>query len=152
LKYWFFSTKQAHMKITQSETDEAVLGELGGRLARARLERNLTQAQLAAQAGVAKRTVERLEKGEPGTALWAFVRLCRALGFAARLDTLLPDTATPGPMELLAFRNHRRKRATGQHATTHRTSAGVTYTTHDDTPVMMVNEKPARVWKWGDEK
>jgi transcriptional regulator with XRE-family HTH domain len=140
------------MKITQNETDEAVLGELGGRLARARLERNLTQAQLAAQAGVAKRTVERLEKGEPGTALWAFVRLCRALGFAARLDTLLPDVAAPGPMELLAFRRRRRKRATGRHAAVRRAGDAVTYATQTDTPVMMVNENPARAWKWGDEQ
>ena len=48
------------MKITKQATDEAVLSELGGRLAQVRLERNLTQAQLAEQAGVSKRTVERL--------------------------------------------------------------------------------------------
>lgn len=48
------------MKITAHLTDESVLGELGARLASARLRRNLTQAALAEQAGVSKRTVERL--------------------------------------------------------------------------------------------
>ena len=52
------------MKITKQATDAAVLTELGGRLTRLRLERNLTQAQLAEQAGVSKRTVQRLESGD----------------------------------------------------------------------------------------
>ena len=51
------------MKIAKQASDEAILSELGGRLTRVRLEQNLTQAQLAEQAGVSKRTVERLEAG-----------------------------------------------------------------------------------------
>ena len=60
-------------------TDEAVLSELGSRLAQVRLERNLTQAQLAEQAGVSKRTVERLESGSVATQLSGFIRVCRVL-------------------------------------------------------------------------
>lgn len=52
------------MRIGKDTTDEAVLRELGRRLAQVRLGKNLTQAQLAAKAGVSKRTVERLEVGE----------------------------------------------------------------------------------------
>jgi len=63
------------MKITKQATDEAILGELGGRLAKIRLDRNLTQAQLATQAGVSKRTVERLEAGTVGTQLSGFTRV-----------------------------------------------------------------------------
>ena len=44
------------MKINAQLTDEAILKELGGRLTSARLGRNLTQAALAEQAGVSKRT------------------------------------------------------------------------------------------------
>ena len=51
------------MKISNQVVDEVILRELGERLARVRLERNLTQAGLAEQAGVSKRTVERLESG-----------------------------------------------------------------------------------------
>ena len=69
------------MKITKQATDEVILGELGGRLAKIRLDRNLTQAQLAVEAGVAKRTVERLEAGTVGTQLSGFIRVCRAVSY-----------------------------------------------------------------------
>ena len=44
--------------------DASVLTELGDRLARLRLQPTLTQAQLAREAGVSKRTLIRLEHGE----------------------------------------------------------------------------------------
>jgi transcriptional regulator with XRE-family HTH domain len=49
------------MPIQRLMSDEALLQELGRRIARLRLERNLSQAQLAEQAGISKRTLERLE-------------------------------------------------------------------------------------------
>ena len=52
------------MQISTILSDEAILQALGERLAGARLARNLTQAALAEQAGVAKRTVERLEAND----------------------------------------------------------------------------------------
>lgn len=55
------------MRIEPQLTDEAVLGELGERLAALRLSRNLTQRQLAKQAGVARSLVQRIEAGEPVT-------------------------------------------------------------------------------------
>ncbi|NTW69857.1 MAG: helix-turn-helix domain-containing protein, partial [Chlorobiaceae bacterium] len=51
------------MKIEGLLSDEAILGELGKRLAQRRLELQLTQEMLAEQAGVSKRTVERVEAG-----------------------------------------------------------------------------------------
>ncbi len=56
------------MKITKQTTDDAVLAELG-----TRLERNLPQGQLAKQARVSKRTVERLEAGTVATQLSGFI-------------------------------------------------------------------------------
>ncbi len=47
------------MKIQSSLPDVAILHEIGGRLARRRIDAELTQAQLAEAAGVSKRTVER---------------------------------------------------------------------------------------------
>ena len=55
------------MKIETAFSDQAILQELGARIANTRLERNLTQADLAKEAGVSKRTVERLESGEVAT-------------------------------------------------------------------------------------
>lgn len=118
------------MKITPELTDEAVLTELGGRLASIRLERNLTQAQLAFEAGVSKRTIERLESGEVGTQLSGFLRVCRALGVIERLESFLPEPA-PSPMELLKLGGKRRQRASSPK-------------TH------AVGEAPGK-WQWGDQ-
>ena len=103
------------MKITTQLTDGAVLQELGGRLAGVRIERDLTQASLAEQAGVAKRTVERLESGEVATQLSGFLRVCRALGLLERFENLLPEHA-PSPMAQLKLQGRRRRRASGRRA------------------------------------
>jgi len=63
------------MRITKQATAEVVLNEMGERLARIRLDRNLTQAQQATQAGVSRRSVERLEAGTVGTQSPGFIRL-----------------------------------------------------------------------------
>ena len=60
-------------------SDEALLQELGQRIARLRLERNLTQAQLADQAGISKRTLEHLEAGAAAAQLSLFLRVLRQL-------------------------------------------------------------------------
>ena len=101
------------MKISSQLTDQTILKELGERLAAVRIERNLTQAALAEQAGIAKRTVERLESGQVGTQLSGFLRVCRALGLLDRLETLLPEHA-PGPMAQLKQQVPKRRRATGK--------------------------------------
>lgn len=117
------------MKLSELVTDEAILRELGSRLVAVRLARNLTQAALAGEAGVSKRTVERLESGEVATRLSALVRVCRALGLVDRLDALVPPPA-PGPVEQLELAGRQRKRASGS------------------------RRQPAarapRKWKWGD--
>ena len=101
------------MKITKQATDEAILSELGGRLAQVRLERNLTQAQLAAQAGVSKRTVERLESGSVATQLSGFIRVCRVLDVIERFDLLVPEPV-PSPVEQLKLRGRKRQRASAR--------------------------------------
>lgn len=79
----------------------------------ARLERNLTQAALAEQAGVSKRTVERLESGEVATQLSGFVRVCRALGLVERLDVFIPEPV-PSPIAQLKLQGRKRQRASGK--------------------------------------
>jgi transcriptional regulator with XRE-family HTH domain len=116
------------MKITKQATDEAILRELGGRLARVRLERNLTQAQLAEQAGVSKRTVERLESGSVATQLSGFIRVCRVLDVMERFDLLVPEPV-PSPVEQLKLRGRKRQRASAKRKT----------------------QVPSKKWQWGDE-
>lgn len=117
------------MKIDRQLADEAILRELGQRLAGARLTRDLTQAALAQEAGVSKRTVERLESGEVAARLSGFVRVIRALDLVDRLEALLP-APTVSPVAQLQLAGRWRRRASGRRG------------------------RPAaarRTWTWGDE-
>jgi transcriptional regulator with XRE-family HTH domain len=80
------------MKIDKFLTDEAVLAELGQRLARARLTRNTSQRRLAQEAGVSGRTVARIEAGEPAS-LVNLIRVLRPLGLLEALDVAIPAHA-----------------------------------------------------------
>ena len=99
------------MRISHQSTDLAVLAEWGERLSRSRLDRNFTQAQLAAEAGVSKRTVERLEKGE-SVQLTSFVRILRALGLSDRFELLVPEPEA-SPIARLESKGKERQRASG---------------------------------------
>jgi transcriptional regulator with XRE-family HTH domain len=99
------------MNRLERRTDEAILAELGARLASARLSRDLTQAQLAHEAGVSKRTVERLETGHSAH-LTSFVRILRTLDLLGGLELLLPPPQ-PGPIDLLRLAGGTPQRATG---------------------------------------
>lgn len=87
----------------------AVEAELGRRLASLRLSANLSQSQLAEEAGVARRTITRLEHGE-GISLDTLIRIMRALGVADRLETLLPDPAVQ-PIDRIRMKGKQRQRA-----------------------------------------
>ncbi len=98
------------MKITSQLPDEALLLELGRRLTAVRLAQNLTQAALAERAGVAKRTVERLESGAVATQLSGFLRVCRALNLLEGLEALVPESGA-SPIAQLKLQGVQRKRA-----------------------------------------
>lgn len=116
------------MKFDEFQSDDHVRGELGRRIASARLALNLSQSEFADAAGVSKSTVERIEKGESAQ-MTSFVRILRALGLSGRLDLLVPEPV-PGPIELLEHMGRRRRRA-GRKRTGGPASSG---------------------WTWGDEE
>ncbi|MEX2515615.1 MAG: helix-turn-helix transcriptional regulator [Gammaproteobacteria bacterium] len=97
------------MKITDLLTDDAVLAELGARIARRRVELQLTQAAVAEQAGIAKRTLERIEAGQTSQ-LNTLVRVLRVLDAVSGLDSLIPESG-PRPMDLLKRKGKTRQRA-----------------------------------------
>lgn len=103
------------MNITAHLTDEALLERIGARLARRRLSKNLTQGQLAEQAGLGLRTVQRMELGAAATQLSGLLRVCRVLGLLDRLDLFIPEEAI-SPMAQLQQASRRRQRATGRKA------------------------------------
>jgi transcriptional regulator with XRE-family HTH domain len=72
----------------------------------------MTQAQLASEAGVGLRSVQRLEAGESAAHLSVFLRVCRVLGVIDRLDAFLP-TPPVSPIAQLRLQRSQRKRATG---------------------------------------
>ena len=80
-------------------TSAAILDEIGERLMRRRVERDMTQAELAKRAGVGKRTLERLEAGE-STQLGTFIKILKELGLVEEFLGAIPE-AVPGPMEML---------------------------------------------------
>jgi transcriptional regulator with XRE-family HTH domain len=88
------------MKLSSTLTDAVLLKELGRRLAEVRLARNLTQAALAAEAGVSTSTLARLESGAVGTQLSGLLRVCRTLGLLDRFELLFPEPLL-GPMDEL---------------------------------------------------
>jgi transcriptional regulator with XRE-family HTH domain len=99
------------MRFENDLTDEATLRELGGRIARLRLDRNLTQQQLADEAGISRHTLLRLEAGH-GVTLSALVRALRALQLLVGLETLVPGPL-PSPLEQLERERAQRQRASG---------------------------------------
>lgn len=98
------------MKIEPLMTDDSLVKLIGARLAGLRLAKNLTQSQLADQAGLGVRTVQRLELGATATQLSGFVRVCRVLGLVERFDVFIPEPAV-SPIAQLMLQGRQRKRA-----------------------------------------
>jgi len=100
------------LNIESLMSDKAVLEEIGHRLNRHRVQQEFTQARLSKEAGLSKRTVERIEAGEP-TQTSSLVRIMRVLGLLEALDAALPETG-PRPMDLLKLRGKERQRASSK--------------------------------------
>ena len=90
---------------TSSQIEKAICG----RLESIRLSRNITQTQLAKEAGISSRTIVRLEKGE-GISFDTLIRVLMALGIQQNLETLLPDPSVR-PIEQINIKRNERQRA-----------------------------------------
>ena len=71
-------------------TERDLADEIGSRLAKIRLSRNIKQDTLAASAGVSVRTLRRIEAGRP-TTFDNFLRVARALELDDHLLTAIPS-------------------------------------------------------------
>jgi len=90
-------------------TSGRIESELCRQIVKIRLARNITQAELAREAGVSLRTIGRLEQGK-GVSLDTFIRVLIALNLQQHLKTLLPDPSVR-PMERISSGGSERKRA-----------------------------------------
>jgi putative transcriptional regulator len=120
------------MEFEGSDADRAILEELGRRIARYRLNRNLTQDTFALEAGVSRATLARLERGH-STNLSNLIRVLRMLHLVENLESLIPEPP-PSPVQQIATRKQHRKRAS-------KTIASESAVEAKDTP-----------WQWGEEK
>jgi len=118
------------MHVDELTTDAAVLAELGRRLTRHRIERNWTQAELAAEAGVGQATVQRAERGE-SVQMTSMVKLLRTLGLLGALDAAVPKSIVLPIAQLEREQRHARRRASGRGRA--------------------ADEPGERPWTWGDE-
>lgn len=119
------------MKVSKPLTDEAILAEIGERVMRCRLDLQLTQAAVAEQAGVAKRTVERIEAGASAQ-MSSMIRIFRVLDLLPGLDRMIPEASTR-PMDLLKRKGKVRQRASGS--------------SHSDRS----DNKLDKPWSWDDD-
>ena len=98
----------------RENTHAAIAEELGERLKRARLNRDMTQAEVAERAGVTRLAVLNAEKGD--VRLKVLVAVLSALDLAGQLDLLLSNQDV-SPIQLARLKGKERQRASGQRKT-----------------------------------
>ena len=107
------------------DSPHSLRNEVGIRLTKIRLARNITQKTLAEEAGIGLRTLRRLETGQ-SSSLDSFLRIVIALGLTDEFLVACPSHEIR-PIERMDSRRQERKRARP------------TKSVPDDTP-----------WSWGE--
>lgn len=95
-------------------SSEAIIEALCKQLDEIRLSRNISQAVLAAEAGVSRRTMSRLADGQ-SISLDSFIRIVQALHLTDHLAALLPDPSIR-PVDRVRLDGAERQRARGKRA------------------------------------
>jgi putative transcriptional regulator len=88
----------------------AVAQALGERLKQARLNADLTQAEVAAQAGLSRKVVHGAESGK--VTLENMIAIMSALNLVDQLDLFLPHQKI-SPIQLAKLQGRKRQRASG---------------------------------------
>jgi len=91
-------------------TDQAVAAEIGQRIDQLRLERNMTQQQIADAVGMSRVSYAKLVAGQAKFA--NVIAVLRALDQLALLDSFVPE-AVFSPLEQLKMKGKQRQRASG---------------------------------------
>ncbi len=107
-------------------SSDAIIASLCARLEEIRLSRNISQADLAREAGISRSTMTRIADGK-AVSLDSFVRVMQALRLGDHLAALLPDPRVR-PVDRVRLDGAERRRASGKRAT------------------------KTRPWIWGDEE
>ena len=99
----------------ESMTEQAIAAEIGRRIEQMRLEKNLTQQQIADEVGLSRVSYRKLVAGSGK--FENFIAVLRVLGRLDLVEQFVPEV-TFSPMEQLKLKGRQRKRATGRHADT----------------------------------
>lgn len=84
------------MDMIDDMNDEALLQEVGRRIAFLRRSSQIKQEELAEKAGISRYALSRLENGAGGIRLESFLSVLRSLNVLNRLSVVLPEpTLTP---------------------------------------------------------
>ena len=97
--------------MTKIKSALAYAEQIGERLKQARLNQNLTQAELAQFVGVSRKTIMAAEKGH--AQLEMFIPIMMALNLTEQLDLFLPPQPI-SPIQLMKLQGKKRQRASGQ--------------------------------------
>jgi putative transcriptional regulator len=92
----------------ENMSPKAIAEELGDRLRNARLNADLTQAEVASRAGLSRPTVVAAEHGR--VQLENLAAILMAMGMVSQLDTFLPVQEV-SPLQLAKLRGRERQRA-----------------------------------------
>lgn len=131
----------AHYHDFQTSSPQQSIQAIGHQLEQLRLSKNLSQAMVASEAGVSRRTITRMEAGET-TSLDTFVRVLKVYDVADRIATLFPEH-TVRPVERVKFAGKQRKRASTVKSSVKDSAAGM-----KKNSVVEPGQEP---WSWGDE-
>ncbi len=101
----------------ETMADQAIAAEIGRRIEQMRLERNLTQQQLADAVGLSRVSYGKLESGQ--AKLTNVIDVLRALDQLALVENFIPET-TFSPIEQLKMKGRQRKRASGSRIEKHK--------------------------------
>ena len=99
------------MKFHKSDNPSYIAEVVGLRLKRARLNRDMTQVEVAEKAWIKRRTVLNAEKGD--VRLSDLIAILRALDMLGNLDVLIPEVPY-SPIQLLKLQGKVRKKASGK--------------------------------------
>jgi putative transcriptional regulator len=116
------------MRLENNYSDDAVLKEVGIRLAQYRLNQDKTQAVLSEEAGVSNRTLLRAENGHSIQSS-NLIRILRALKLLENINALIPEPVV-SPLQQLKLQGKKRQRASSK----------------------SVETKQKTTWAWSDEE
>lgn len=94
----------------QAMTDEAIASAIGARLQELRLKKNVSQEQVAKEAGISRQTLINLLHGK-GTIV-NLIAVLRAIGELERVTSLV-QAVLPSPLQVIKMAGSQRVRATG---------------------------------------